>query len=360
MVMHRSLDELLDEAWKVPGRARNAMRFFGGEIEAETAPTPYEVVACWGRVRLLYYPPQGEVRPCPLLMVPSIINRYYVLDLRPGASMVEYLTSQGTPVYMIDWGTPGPQDRYADMEQHILGWMHAAVRRACRHAGVPRVHMLGYCIGGTMATIYAALRPARVAGLIALTAPVDFHDQGILSVWARSPDFPVRRLVDFMGLMDSDFLQSSFALLKPVSHPQKWRGLLHNLWDDRFLDSFLPMETWVNDNVDVPGAAYLQLIEDLYKANGLIEGSFELAGEPVRLEEIDCPVLVAVSERDHIVPDPSARTLADHVTSEDRTVMAFPGGHIGVVVGRAARTQLWPGVESWLEERPVVPSRERN
>ena len=361
MIPLEAIDEFLAESWKAPARARNLVRLLSGELREQVAPTPHEVVARWGRVRLLRYGAPAAAGPVsPILLVPSIINRYYVLDLRPGASLVEHLVGAGVPVYLIDWGTPGPQDRFADMAQHILGWLHAAVRRSCRDAGVEQVHLLGYCIGGTLATAYAALRPRRVAGLVALTAPVDFHDDGILSTWARSPDFPVRRLVESMGSMDRDFLQASFGMIQPLAQPRKWLGVYQNLWDDAFLEAFLPMETWVKDNVDVPGAAYVELIEDLYRANGLTRGSFTLRGEAVDLGDIVAPVLVAISEKDHIVPDPSARVLVEHVSSPDAQVLAFSGGHIGVVVGRAARRELWPALTRWLEERPVhragVPS----
>src|SRR5687768_15333969 len=178
--------EILDEAWKMPRRLHNLIRLVKGELAPKLAQTPHRVIAEWGRVRLLKYavpvPPKGS----PVLMVPSIINRHYVLDLRPGESLVEYLVGHGIEVYMIDWGRPGPQDRYATLEDHILRWQGAAVRAACKDAGVAAIHLLGYCLGGTFAISYAAARPAKVAGLIALTAPVNFHDSGILSTWATS------------------------------------------------------------------------------------------------------------------------------------------------------------------------------
>jgi polyhydroxyalkanoate synthase len=155
-------------------------------------------------------------------------------------------------------------------------------------------------------------------------------------------------------MVDAEFLQGGFSLIKPMASTQKWRGFLENCWNEKYLKSFLPMEEWVTDNVDVPGPTYKLLIEELYRSNKLIEGTFELGGERVRLEEIDCPVMAAISGKDHIVPDPAARCLVDFVTSSEREVFECGGGHIGAVVGRAARTQLWPAVESWLRDHPVT------
>lgn len=345
---------LADEVWKAPRRVTNALRLAKGELRGDLAATPCREVARWGRVRLLAYHAAGAATVrAPIVMVPSIINRHYVLDLRPGQSMVEYLVGEGFPVYMVEWGDPGPQDRFADLAMHVLGWIHAAVRAACKDAGTPRVHVLGYCIGGTLAAMYAALRPARVAGLIALTAPVRFHDEGLLSNWATNPGFPVERLLEAWGNMPGDFLNGSFTLLQPGSHPKKFQGLWKNLWDDAFVERFMALEGWVTDAVDVPGAAYRELIDDLYRADGLARGEIVLRGERVRLGDIRCPLLVVTAARDHIVPGCSGSDLVDLVSSEDRRHLPLPGGHIGVVVGRAARENLWPKTAAWLAERTI-------
>lgn len=345
--------EAFAEAWRAPRRLKNAIRMARGELQSELAATPSRVVARWGRVRLLAYEPQGPVTRAPLLMVPSIINRYYVLDLRPGQSLVQHLVEAGVPVYMIDWGTPGPQDRFADMGQHVLGWMHAAVRRACRDAGTETVHLLGYCIGGTLASMYAALRPQRVAGLVALTTPIRFQDEGILTCWTKGGHVPVDHYIRAWGNVSGEFLQGSFVLLQPGASLAKSRTLGPKLWDDAFVERYQALETWVTDSVDVPGEAYRQLVRELYEQDALIEGNFQLRGETVRLEDIRCPVLVVTAARDHIVQPDASAELCQRVSSEDVEHLALPGGHIGVVVGGAARRGLWPALEQWLKDRPL-------
>ncbi len=345
----------LDELWKAPRRIHNLIRVAKGEFEPVLEPTPSREVARWGRIRLLAYAPVGEPVRAPLLLVPSIINRHYVLDLRPGASLVEHLTGQGIPVYLIDWGRPNPQDRFMTMADHVLRHLHHAVRKTCRDAGVDRVHLLGYCIGGTLATMYAALRPERVAGLVALTAPIGFRDDGILACWANRGDVPADHFRRAWGNVSGEFLQGSFLLLQPGAQAGKLRSLAENLWDDGFVERYMALEAWVTDNVDVPGDTYRSLIRDLYEGDKLLSGEMELDGERVDLSRIEAPVLVATSAKDHIVPDPSASVLAERVGSRDVTHLDFPGGHIGVVVGSAARRGLWPALTEWLKARPVVP-----
>jgi len=347
----------LAESWKMPRRLHNLIRLMKDELKPRLAQSPCEEVAHWGRVRLLRYATTQPERRCPVLMIPSIINKYYVLDLRPGQSFVEYLSQQGIPVYMLDWGDPGPQDRYATMEDHILRWQGAAVRAACKHAGVSAIHMLGYCVGGTFAIAYAALRPQRVAGLIALTAPVNFHDEGILSVWATDPNFDVDRLAETYGLIPAELLQSSFSMMDPLSQKNKMTGLWEKLWNDGFVENFLALETWLNDNVDFPGATYTRHIKELYRENQLVKGEFTLGGETVRLGDITCPVLTVISTKDHIVPGTSASQLHDLVGSDDRTFLPLPGGHIGVTVGSKAKDGLWKSTAEWLTARPC-PARQ--
>ena len=350
------LDEIpLDELWKTPRRTINWLRFIKGELTPSLAQTPSREVARWGRVRLLRYETAIPEKACPVLMVPSIINKYYVLDLRPGRSMVEHLSKAGIPVYMLDWGEPGPQDRFATMEDHIVRWLDAAVRRACRDASVEKIHLLGYCIGGTFASMYAAVRPKRVAGLIALTSPVNFHDEGLLSAWAGEPSLDIDRMAEVMGLIPAELLQASFFMLSPSAQISKITALINRFWDEGYVERFLALETWLNDNVDFPGATYVRHIRDLYRGNKLIKGTFCLDGVPVHLEDITCPVLTAISTRDHIVPDPSAAVFHDLVSSRDRTLLKLEGGHIGVTVGRRASDNLWHEVSRWLTERPCQP-----
>jgi polyhydroxyalkanoate synthase len=344
---------LCEETWKMPRRLHNMLKMAMNEFQPHLAQTPYTEIKRWGRVRLLRYECSNRQTDTPLLMVPSIINKYYVLDLRPGQSFVEYLTEQGIQVYMLDWGCPGPQDRFTTLSDHILGWLHAAVRATCRDAGTQQTHLLGYCIGGTFAAIYAALRPQRVAGLISLTSPVNFHDEGLLSAWASNDSINIERLAAEWGLIPCDFLQSSFAMLSPLGSVTKLRSLTEQLWDDKFVEKFLALETWLNDNVDFPGLTYAEYIRTMYRENQLVKGELKLNGENVNLADINCPVLTVTASKDHIVPPQSATILNELVSSTDKTVLDFNTGHIGVTVGGAARKGLWKSTEEWLKNHEI-------
>ncbi len=315
--------------------------------------TPADVVHRENKMRLLRYRPSAGVpqHRTPLLLVPSLINRHYVLDLMPGKSLVEWLVARGHDVYCIDWGTPGPEDRYLTFDRIVDGYLGRAILRACRASGVERLHLLGYCLGGTLAAIHAAARPARVAGLIALAAPVDFIDDGLLAIWSRSRAFDPAAASDAFGNVPWQLLQATFHMLRPTLNLSKFHHLVDRAWDDEFLDGFLAIETWGNDNISFPGACFVRYIQELYRENAIVAGRFALSGEPVRLERVVAPTLAITFEHDNIVPAGSAVPLVDGVGAGDVEHIHLPGGHVGAVVSRKASTTLWPRISDWLVAR---------
>jgi polyhydroxyalkanoate synthase len=312
--------------------------------------TPADVVHRENKWRLLRYRPRAEgVRfATPVLLVPSLINRHYVLDLMPGKSLVEYLVGQGHDVYVIDWGTPGDEDRYLGFDDICDRYLGRAVRVSARTSRSRGVHLCGYCLGGTLAVIHAAARPERVATLVALAAPVAFADGGLLSTWTRSPSFDVASLVAAFGNVPWPLMQASFQLLRPTLGLSKAVGVIDRAWDDEFLDGFFALETWGNDNVSFPGACYQRYVEELYRRDALLGGDFTLSGEQVLLERLRCPTLVVTFEHDNIVPVASAAVLLERIGSTDKRRIHLAGGHVGAVVSRKASGRLWPELsEFW-------------
>ena len=177
--------------------------------QAVVGATPAQVVHHENKWRLLRYEPRaaGRAYRTPLLLVPSLINRHYVLDLMPGKSFVEYLVGMGHDVFVIDWGTPGDEDRHLTFDDIVDGYLGRAVRVAARLGGAARVHVLGYCLGGTLAIIHAAARPERIASLCVLAAPVKFGDEGLLAAWTRSRRFDLDALVTALGNVPWQLLQ---------------------------------------------------------------------------------------------------------------------------------------------------------
>jgi len=311
--------------------------------------TPHTVAWTENKWRLLRFSPHERRYETPVLLVPSLINRWYVLDLGPGRSFIEWLVAQGHEVLCIDWGTPGDEDRYLTWDDIGGRYLGRAVRIAARETG--ETHLLGYCLGGTLTTAYAAAVPDGIATLTALAAPIDFEHAGIMATWTRTPTFDIGAMIDAYGNVPWPLMQASFRMLKPTQQASKLVTLLERAWDDEFLDGFLATERWGNDNVSFPGACYERYIEELYRRNQLVAGSFAVCGRPARLSQLRCPVLTIGFTEDHIVPLPCARPLIDLAGSRDKQLVVDRGGHVGAVVSRKAADRLWPALHTFWADR---------
>jgi polyhydroxyalkanoate synthase subunit PhaC len=310
--------------------------------------TPTDPVHHENKWRLLRYRarPAGLAYRTPIVLVPSLINRWYVLDLMPGKSFVEFLVAQGHDVYVIDWGKPGDEDRFLDFDDICDRYLGRALRVAKRISG-ERPHVLGYCLGGTLAVIHAAARPENVTSLTLVAAPVSFHDEGLLSVWCRTRSFDVGALVEAWGNVPWQLMQAAFHLLRPTLLLSKAVSVIDRIWNDQALDGFIALETWGNDNVSLPGSWYRQYVQDLYRDNRLLDGSLTVSGRPARLERITCPVLTVTFEHDNIVPWRSAAVLLERVSSSEKERIHLPGGHVGAMVSKAASQTLWPKISAF-------------
>jgi len=315
--------------------------------------TPSDVVHRENKWRLLRYRPLpgGPKFKTPVLLVPSLINRHYVMDLLPGKSMAEDLVKAGHDVYCIDWGTPGDEDRFVSFDDVCDKYLGRAIRHVAKASPRQKAHVLGYCLGGTLATIHAAARPEHVASLLLLAAPVSFNDGGPLAMWTQSPQFKVQDIVNGFGNVPWQLMQGAFHMLRPTLTLAKAVGVIDRAANDEFLDGFLAIETWGNDNVSFPGECYKQYIEELYRNDALMKGTFALSGIPVHLENIKCPVSCVVFEHDNIVPWESASVLIDRVSSKDKNLLKLSGGHVGAVVSKAAQKKLWPKMSEFWAAR---------
>lgn len=315
-----------------------------------TAPTPRDTLFREGTAALYRFrsPDAPGERP-PVLLVPSLINRWYVLDLRPGASVVQALLDAGLDVYCLDWGIPHDEDRYLEWDSVVARVGHM-LRRVQRETGKQRVGLLGYCIGGTLTAIHTALEPDSVAALVNLAGPIDFEHAGFLGTMTDPRWFDPAAIAE-AGNISAQQMQSGFIALRPTSQISKWVTFFERLEDPQRLEAFQALEQWASENIPFPGAAYVRYIRELYQQNQLVRGEHRIGGRRVDLGEIKCPLLTIVTERDAICPPPAARALGERSGSPDTSVLSIPGGHVGAVVGKRASNELYPKLGEWLREK---------
>jgi polyhydroxyalkanoate synthase len=298
----------------------------------------------------------GQTRPrIPLLIIYALINKPYILDLRPNSSFIRYMLERGFDIFLLDWGTPGAEDAEMDLEDYVLEYIPRAIGKMRQITGQDDFSLLGYCMGGTMSAIYAAAHPDdQPKNLILLAAPIDFEKANTFSLWLQEQYFNVDLLVDGLGIIPADLIDYGTKMLKPFqNYVQNYLDLHGKLWDDHYVESWLAMNKWVNDGIPMAGETFRRWVIDFYRNNKLVKGKLTLGGKRVSLKNLDCSLLSIIADRDHLVPPDMSSTLVDMISSEDKTQHIISAGHVGMVAGRGAVTQLWPLIANWLEQRSV-------
>jgi polyhydroxyalkanoate synthase len=345
------------EAWAGPAERLQAFTRVM-KTKAAIGQTPKELVWALNKAKLYRYTPvvAAEKRyRIPLLLIFAIMNRPSILDLRPGHSFVEFMIGQGYDVYLLDWGVPGIEDRHLKLDDYALEYLPRAIRKVKAVAGVEEFSMLGWCIGAILTTIYSSMRPDDgLRNLLLLTAPLDFSNRNGLTFarWTDEKYFNVDKVLEAFGNVPGEMIDYGAKALKPV---ENYVGNYCKLWDNldepRVVESWHAMNTWVTENVPMAGAAFRQLIVELYRKNRLIGNELMVRGERVDLGRIRANLLTVIAEGDHITPPCQSETILAKVSSQDKELYRVPGGHIGIMAGSAAHKTTWPHIEGWLSAR---------
>jgi polyhydroxyalkanoate synthase len=298
-----------------------------------------------GSSRLLDF---GTPDGAPLLVVPSLVNRAYVLDLLPGHSMLRFLAAKGLRVLLLDWGYPGETERHFTLSDYIAGRLERAMQAVCG-----KLTLAGYCMGGLMAVAAAQRRPDLVRRLVLLASPWDF--------WAEAPH-KARDLGALLPLLEPalaqsgtlavDTLQAMFSLMDPGSVAAKYRDFGRQDQASPRARMFVALEDWLNDGIPLAAPVARETLSGWYGHNSPAAGEWRLLGLPVDPTTLRVPSFVATPMRDRIVPPASARALAAAI---DGAVLHVPrAGHIGMVAGSTAKTALWEQLAHWLNEVPAL------
>ena len=386
MNLAKGLANWLEDAERIAaGRTDPHMRKY---LPGKTvAVTPGKVVFRNSLLELIQYAPAtAEVRPEPVLIVPSWIMKYYILDLSPGNSLVRYLVGAGHTAFMISWRNPTVADRDLGIEDYL-----DAIREALGAVGeiIPQeeVHLAGYCLGGTMAAIVAALAgkegKPELASLTLFAAELDFEEPGELSLFVDESQIAV--LEDLMadqGYLDGKQLAGAFAMLN--SRDLFWSKRTRNyLLGER--DEPTDLMAWNADATRLPARMHSEFLRGFYLDNDLAEGRFRVCGKPLALRDIAVPVFVVATEWDHISPWRSVYKVHLLVDTQVTFLLTNGGHNAGIVSepGRddrhyrvaargahapytgpdewvetttAASGSWWPAWQAWIAERSGAPA----
>jgi len=288
----------------------------------------------------------------PIVCIPALISRSYILDLSPGLSLIESLCASGHDVYLIDWGVMSDEDAELSLETVICEYIARSVERIQRFCGSKRVTLLGYCMGGTLALMSSALRKSTPKdNLIMLAAPYDFEAGGVLARWCGKRFFDVEKITKIFGTVPAHMVETVFTLLRPTAKARAALAFGGSYKDASAAQAFAAMDRWANDWVAFPGAAARQWVEWFYQENGLQSRRVALGGTTIDPRDIEAAALIVAAPGDAIVPADSSRGARYALGSQDITYREVGGGHIGMVASRVGPRQLFPLLNEWLEGR---------
>ena len=290
----------------------------------------------------------GAAEEAPLvLLVPSLVNPSYVLDLMPGRSFVDYLAARGFHPVMFDWAAPGEEEHGFDISSYICERILPALDYVADLFPKAPLHLAGYCMGGTLAVAAAERRQARLSSLIAIATPWDFHAglDGEARNLLDQPEFWDSILTGF-GELPVDLLQTIFTSLDPNLGLRKFSRFARMDMESEQAREFVAIEDWLNDGHPLVRGVAGDVLNGWYGRNEIQRNLWMVDGAAVRAQDIALPSLIAVPETDKIVPRPSALALAERLP--DPTVITSPSGHVGMMAGRQAETGLWRQAGDWI------------
>lgn len=303
-----------------------------------------EVLWQAGQASVLKFEAKGQNKKPPAFIVPSMVNRAYILDLMDGQSFCAWLSEQGHQIYLLDWGEPTQDDGLSDidvlMDQRLIPSL-----KACAEDCGSKLHVLGYCMGGTFAAALAQIAFDHVASLCMLAAPWDFHSGGgDLSKWVEFWTPAGLTMIAQNGYLPSDWIQTVFASLDPFQTAQKFSHFADMDDDDLKAQIFVAVEDWLNDAVPLPGELARICLYDWFQKNVTYTGEWQVLGHDIRPAELDIPVLIAASENDRLVPYASSIAFQ----SQQTDILKCACGHIGFMASQKAQNDVWTKISQFF------------
>ncbi len=322
------------------------------EVGRNLAMTPGKVIRETPLYQLIQYTPATEeVLKTPLVIFPPWINRFYILDLTPEKSFVQWCVEQGISLFMVSWKSADESIADTGLDDYVLNGQIDAVDTIRDLLDVESVHAIGYCVAGT--TLAAALsyleakgEAAKMRSATFFTAQVDFAEAGDLKLFLGDETMGLlQQLTADKGYLDGRYMAATFNLLRG-------RDLIWNYVVNNYLlgEEPAPFDLlhWNSDTTNLPAGWHRNYLETLYKGNKLAEcGGISVAGTPIDLTRVTTPTYIQAGREDHIAPPQSVWKMMDHFQGETRFVLAGSGHIAGVVNPPSAQKYQY-----WVNDQP--------
>jgi polyhydroxyalkanoate synthase subunit PhaC len=336
------------------------------EVGRNLAMSPGQVVFQNELIQLIQYAPTTPtVYKRPLLMVPPCINKYYIMDLAPGNSLVEFAVSQGHTVFMISWRNISADCATFTWDDYLRLGVLDAIDAVTDIAGADGINVLGFCVGGTLLgsalAVLAASGDDRVASVTLLATMLDFSDTGEIGMFVDEQSVATREAsIGAGGVFSGRDLAAVFSSLR--ANDMVWPYVVNNYLKGKEPPAF-DLLFWNGDSTNLPGPMYCYYLRNTYLENNLVKpGKLTMLGERIDLGKIKAPAYVLATREDHIVPWKTAFQSTRLLKGKNRFVLGA-SGHIAGVINPASRNkrsywvanQLAADPETWLAGAKEVP-----
>ena len=314
--------------------------------------TPNDIVSETRLYRLLHYHSLVKrVSSTPILVVYALVNRSYVLDLQPNKSWIRHLLMQGFDVYLLDWKSPTRMDKYVSFDDYVNSYIDDCVEIVQNNNSSDKITLHGYCMGSSMSAMYTSLHQEKIKNLVTIAPVIDTSkDTTVIANISKQMD--IDKLVSYIGYLPPEKLYECYSILKPFKQGvNKYYNLVENIDNESFVQNFLRIEKWLYDTPPIAGETIKQWINDIYKKNLLVKNQFRLGTAIVNLKKINVPLLNIVAEEDHLVSPECSVPLNEVVSSEDKRLIRFHTGHVGLIASSYSQNNVLPKVGQWIKSR---------
>lgn len=323
------------------------------EAELDVGTSSKELIYTEDTARLFHYEAMcEEIYRVPVLIIMSPVARGYILDLAKGQSLIEYLLLQGHDVYMLEWMEPRRQHASLSFEDYASRLVGNCVEKVLEDTGEPDLTLVGYCMGGMLATLYtASTQNPAVKNLACFTTPYNADGMALYKQWVEAGAVDIERLIDELGNIPGDIVNNSIQALRPLQKTAGQLNLLNNVENDAFVKAHLRFDHWATNQLAVPGQLARELFEEFLRENKICHNEYVIGDKKVDFGNIKVPFLHVAAEYDHIVPSAASNGLVDAMGSKDKQEIVVKGGHVSLVAGGNAIYRLWPQLDKWLSAR---------
>jgi len=287
-----------------------------------------------------------------VVIIPPLMVRPYVYDLRPEHSFVRTLRNSKLDIFVIDFGVPDRSDRGTRLDDYVLDYIPTCIDEAMKASGARHVSLLGYSFGGIFTLLHCGThRDERVRNIVTIGSPVDFEKMAAAHWAARLGAFTVRPTTAIVGNVPGWWSSLGFKLMGGTRTFTRWIDFLSRLYDPEALRAFDAVNTWINDLIPYPRAAFRQLVKDVVAGNKLIRDELVFGGKRCELSAIHQSLLAFAGRSDNIAHPSATAALIDRVGSTDKTLVEVTGGHVAIVAGTKAPQEVWARTVEWLLPR---------